>query len=62
MKDTHDIYGPESSHSPSFIVKDNHTYKIIHDPGTGSVRYVVDPVNTLIMQELEYYELILGHQ
>ncbi|MFN3698365.1 MAG: RHS repeat-associated core domain-containing protein [Pseudobdellovibrio sp.] len=50
------IYGPESSHSPSFIVKDNHTYKIIHDPGTGSVRYVVDPVNTLIMQELEYDE------
>ncbi|MFN3698373.1 MAG: RHS repeat domain-containing protein [Pseudobdellovibrio sp.] len=50
------IYGPESSHSPSFIVKDNHTYKIIHDPGTGSIRYVVDPVNTLIMQELEYDE------
>ena len=50
------IYGPESNHTPSFVVKEEHTYKIIHDPGTGSVRYVVDPINTLIMQEIEYDE------
>ena len=50
------LYGPESDHVPSYIVKDNKTYKIIHDPGTGSVRFIIDPTNTLILQELEYDE------
>lgn len=50
------IYGSESATVPGYIVKEGKTYKIIHDPGTQSVRYVVDSENALIVQESEYDE------
>lgn len=50
------VYGSESSHVPSFVIKDNKAYKIIHDPGTSSVRYIVDAENAMIVQESEYDE------
>ena len=50
------VYGSESSHVPGYIIKDGQTFKIIHDPGTNSVRYVVDSANAMIMQESEYDE------
>ncbi len=50
------IYGPESQISPSYVVKDGVTYKILHDPGLGSIRYIIDPQTQQIMQEVEYDE------
>jgi len=50
------IYGAESAHVPSYLVKDGKTYKIIHDPGMQSVRYVVDTQNAMVVQETEYDE------
>lgn len=50
------IYGAESAHVPSYLVKDGKTYKIIHDPGMQSVRYVVDTQSAKIVQETEYDE------
>ena len=49
------IYGPESS-SPSYVIKNGVTYKILHDPGLGSVRFVVNPITQQIVQEIEYDE------
>jgi RHS repeat-associated protein len=50
------IYGPESQISPSYVVKDGVTYKVLHDPGLGSIRYVIDPSTQQVMQEVEYDE------
>lgn len=50
------IYGAESAYVPSYLVKDGKTYKIIHDPGMQSVRYVVDTQSAKIVQETEYDE------
>lgn len=50
------VYGSESSNVPGYVIKNGKTYKIIHDPGTQSVRYVVDVENALIVQEYEYDE------
>jgi len=50
------LYGPESEHSPSYLIKNNKTYKVVNDAGTGSVRFIVDPANTYVVQELEYDE------
>ena len=50
------IYGPESQISPSYVIKDGTTYKILHDPGLGSIRYIIDPQTQQIMQEVEYDE------
>lgn len=50
------IYGAESANVPSYLVKDGKTYKIIHDPGMQSVRYVVDIQSVMIVQETEYDE------
>lgn len=50
------VYGSESSNVPGYVIKNGMTYKIIHDPGTQSVRYVVDVENALIVQEYEYDE------
>lgn len=50
------IYGSESSNVPGYVIKDGKTYKIIHDPGTQSVRYVVDSENAMVVQEFEYDE------
>lgn len=50
------IYGPESSHSPSLVIKDGKMYKIVHDTSLGSIRYVLDTENTVVVQELEYDE------
>lgn len=49
------LYGPES-HAPSYVIKDGVTYKMVNDPGLGSVRYVVNPSTLEIAQELEYDE------
>ncbi|MEQ1723741.1 MAG: RHS repeat-associated core domain-containing protein, partial [Pseudobdellovibrio sp.] len=49
------IYGPESN-SPSYVVKNNITYKILHDPGLGSIRYIVNPATQQIVQDIEYDE------
>ncbi len=49
------IYGPESS-SPSYVIKNGVTHKILHDPGLGSVRFIVNPVTQQIVQEIEYDE------
>lgn len=50
------VYGAESANVPGYIIKDGKTYKIIHDPGTQSVRYIVDSENAMIVQESEYDE------
>jgi RHS repeat-associated protein len=50
------LYGPESN-SPSYVIKNGTTYKIIHDPALGSIRYVLNPYNSSIVQEIEYDEL-----
>ncbi len=50
------LYGPESGHSPSYLIKNNKTYKLVQDAGTGSIRYIVDPTNIYVVQELEYDE------
>lgn len=42
--------------SPGFVIKSGVTYKIIHDPGTESVRYVVDTSTGVIAQEIDYDE------
>ncbi|MEQ1722085.1 MAG: RHS repeat-associated core domain-containing protein [Pseudobdellovibrio sp.] len=49
------IYGPESQ-TPSYIIKDNVTYRILHDPGLGSIRYIVNPATQQIVQDIEYDE------
>ncbi len=49
------IYGPESF-TPSYVKKNNSTYKILHDPGMGSVRYVINPLSLQIVQEIDYDE------
>ncbi len=48
-------YGPESF-SPSYVTKNGSTYKILHDPGMGSVRYVINPLSLQIVQEIDYDE------
>ncbi len=50
------IYGPESQNTPSYVIHNNTTYKILHDPGLGSVRYVIEPTTQQIVQEIEYDE------
>lgn len=50
------VYGSESENVPGYVIKDGKTYKIIHDPGTQSVRYIVDSENAMIIQESEYDE------
>lgn len=50
------IYGPESAHSPSYIIKNNVSYRILHDPGLGSIRYVINPSTREIVQQIEYDE------
>lgn len=49
------VYGSESNHVPSLVLKDGSWYKIIHDPGIGSIRYVIknDGSNELA-QEIQY--------
>lgn len=49
------IYGPESN-SPSYVIHDNVTYRILHDPGLGSIRYIVNPATQQIVQDIEYDE------
>lgn len=50
------VYGSESTNTPGFVIKSGTTYKIIHDPGTESVRYVVDVSTGVIAQEIDYDE------
>lgn len=50
------IYGPESQNTPSYVIHNNTTYKILHDPGLGSVRYIIEPTTQQIVQEIEYDE------
>lgn len=50
------VYGAESANVPGYVIKNGKTYKIIHDPGTQSVRYIVDSENAMIVQESEYDE------
>lgn len=50
------VYGSESVNTPGFVIKGGVTYKIIHDPGTESVRYVVDTSTGIIAQEIDYDE------
>ena len=38
------------------MIKSGVTYKIIHDPGTESVRYVIDASTGVIAQEIDYDE------
>ena len=50
------IYGPESQNTPSYVIHNNTSYKILHDPGLGSVRYIIEPTTQQIVQEIEYDE------
>jgi RHS repeat-associated protein len=50
------IYGSESAYVPSILIKDNKIYKMITDPGTSSVRYVMDVDTAVVAQTLEYDE------
>ncbi len=50
------VYGSESENTPGFVIKSGVTYKIIHDPGTESVRYVIDASTGVIVQEIDYDE------
>jgi len=45
------------SHSASIIEKEGQLYKIVHDPGLGSIRYVVNVDTKEVVQEIEYDEL-----
>ena len=49
------IYAPDSRVA-SLIEKNGILYKIIHEPGLDSVRYVINTVNSEIVQEIEYDE------
>ena len=50
------VYGSESTNTPGFVIKNGVTYKIIHDPGTESIRYVVNVADGVIAQEIDYDE------
>ncbi|AGH96347.1 RHS repeat protein [Pseudobdellovibrio exovorus] len=50
------LYGPEIQHVPSYVVKNGVSYRILHDPGLGSIRYIINPSTREIVQEIEYDE------
>lgn len=49
------IYAPDSRVA-SFVIKDGIMYKIVHDPGLDSVRYVFNMQTKEVVQEIEYDE------
>jgi RHS repeat-associated protein len=49
------LYSVEAN-TPSLIIKDNVTYKVLQDPGLGSIRYVINTVTKEIVQDIEYDE------
>lgn len=49
------FYGP-GSNSPSYIYKAGFLYRIAQDPALGSIRYIIDPETSQILQEIEYDE------
>ena len=50
------VYGPESL-TASYVIKNGINYKIIQDPGLGSIRYIIDSSTNVVAQEIEYDEL-----
>lgn len=49
------IYAPDSRVA-SLMIKDGIMYKIVHEPGLGSVRYVFNMQTKEVVQEIEYDE------